>query len=156
MKRKRKQNLREKYPPSEPCSCEICTSFCMRPGWWTVKEASRAIRAGYGNRMMLEVSPEFTFGVLSPAFKGCEMNFALQMFSQFGCTFFNKGLCDLHGTGYEPLECRFCHHSRKGLGRKCHSDIEKDWNTPKGQALVAKWDRMFSRDGDRFIVPIQK
>lgn len=143
MKRRHNQSLKEKYPPSEPCSCEICRAFCIRPGWWTVEEASKAIEAGYGNRMMLEVSPEFTFGVLSPAFKGCEMNFALEEFSRFGCNFLLGGLCELHDTGFEPLECLFCHHARKGLGTKCHADIEKDWKTPEGQALVAKWATMY-------------
>jgi len=139
MKRKRKLSLHEKYPPSEPCSCSVCTAYCARPGWWTVSEAEKAIKAGYGNRMMLELSPELTFGVLSPAFYGCEQNFALQEFSHFGCNFLSNGLCELHGTGLEPLECQFCHHSRTGLGLKCHADIESDWRTPKGQALVAGW-----------------
>lgn len=88
---------------------------------------------------MLEMSPDFTFGVLSPAFKGCEQNFALQEFSHLGCNFLSNHLCELHGTGFQPLECRFCHHSRKGLGQKCHNDIEKDWLTVAGQTLVAKW-----------------
>ena len=131
--------LNEKYPPSEPCSCEICRAYCMRPGWWTVFEASNAIRAGYGSRMMLEMSPGFTFGVLSPAFKGCEMNFALQEFSKFGCNFLSNGLCEIHATGFIPLECRHCRHSRKGSGLKCHADIEKDWDSVNGQALVSKW-----------------
>lgn len=79
MKRKKKYNsLKERYPPSEPCSCEICRSYCIPPGWWTVEEATRAIKAGYGKRMMLEISPEMTFGVISPAFKGCEGNYDLQ------------------------------------------------------------------------------
>ena len=39
--------LLEKYPPSEPCSCDICVNYCLRPGWWTVDEAKNAIRAGY-------------------------------------------------------------------------------------------------------------
>ena len=143
MKMKYKQSLKERYPPSEPCSCQICTAFCVRPGWWTVEEAFKAIESGYGNRMMLEVSPGLTFGVLSPAFKGCEMNFALQEFSRFYCNFLSHGLCELHGTGFEPLECRFCHHTRKGLGKKCHADIEADWKMPKGQALVAKWAAMY-------------
>lgn len=89
--------------------------------------------------MMLEMSPDFRFGVLSPAFRGCESNFALQQFSAFGCNFLNNGLCELHGTGFEPLECRFCHHTRKGLGQECHTALEKDWNTPPGRALTAKW-----------------
>lgn len=140
MKRKKQvKTLKQKYPPSPPCSCEICRSYCMRPGWWTVEEASKAVKAGYANRMMLEMPPDFSFGVLSPAFKGCENNFALQEYARRGCNFLSGGLCELHGTGLQPLECRFCHHTRKGLGEKCHSDIEKDWNTPAGQALVNEW-----------------
>jgi hypothetical protein len=111
----------------------------MRPGWWTVEEAKQAIDAGYGNRMMLEVSPERTFGVLSPAFSGCEGTFAIQEYVVNGCNFYKNGLCALHGTGHEPLECLYCHHLRKGLGQKCHTDLEKDWRTPAGQALVRRW-----------------
>jgi len=138
----RKKSLYEKYPPSEPCSCEICRSFCLRPGWWTVDEATRAFKAGYGSRMMLEVSPEFTFGVLSPAFRGCEHNFALQQFASNGCNFLSDNLCELHGTGFQPLECRFCHHTRQGLGKRCHAEIEKDWQTPAGALLVLNWMRI--------------
>lgn len=89
--------------------------------------------------MMLEISPEMTFGVLSPAFKGCEGSYALQEYANNGCNFLKDGLCELHGTGYEPLECLYCHHLRKGLGQECHADIEKDWRTSAGQALVRKW-----------------
>jgi hypothetical protein len=139
--RKRKLNLGKKYPPSEPCACGICLGYCMRPGWWTVKEATRALEAGYGKRMMLELSPERTFGVLSPAFKGCEGGFALNEHASRGCNFLKDNLCELFGTGVQPLECRFCHHDRRGLGPKCHADIEKDWNTPAGRALVARWSK---------------
>jgi len=131
--------LKRLYPPSEPCSCEVCKNYCIRPGWWTVDEANLAINLGYASRMMLEVSPEKTFGVISPAFKGCELNFALQEFSKNGCTFYKNELCELFGTPVQPLECRFCHHERVGLGNKCHADIEKDWNTHAGQKVVKKW-----------------
>jgi hypothetical protein len=104
-----------------------------------VKEAARAIEAGLGHRMMLEMAPELTFGVLSPAFKGCEKSFATNQFAKNGCTFLNSSLCELYGTGHQPLECRFCHHERPGLGLKCHADLEKDWKTPAGQALVQTW-----------------
>ncbi len=138
-KAKDRQTLAEKYPPSEPCTCIICLTYCNRPGWWTVEEAASAVEAGYGNRMMLEISPELDFGVLSPAFKGCEGFFAIQEYSNNGCTFHQHNLCELFGTGHEPLECRFCHHERQGLGLKCHADLEKDWMTPAGQALVEIW-----------------
>jgi hypothetical protein len=117
----------------------VCLSYCLRPGWWTVAEAERALNKGLGGRMMLEMSPERTFGVLSPAFTGCEGFLALDEFSTRGCTFLTNNLCDLYNTGLQPLECRFCHHDRPGQGKKCHLDIEKDWHTPAGQALVEKW-----------------
>jgi hypothetical protein len=124
-------------------------AYCARPGWWTVEEAARAIRAGYGRRMMLEVSPEMTYGVLSPAFRGCEGGIAVQECAKNGCNFLKGGLCGLHGTGHEPLECRYCHHLRKGLGKKCHEDLEADWKTPAGQALVSSWIRETISGGAR-------
>jgi hypothetical protein len=134
-----KPDLHQKYPPSTPCSCNICVSYCKRPGWWTVEEAEKAIGAGYAFRMMLEISDDKSFGVLSPAFKGNEVNYALQVYSKQGCTFLVDGLCELFGTGYQPLECRFCHHERKGLGVKCHNDIEKEWNSNEAKRVIVKW-----------------
>ena len=142
MEKVRHRLLVTSYPPSDPCDCEQCRAFCRRPGWWTVYEAQLAIKAGYAGRMMLEISPEMTFGVLSPAFKGCEGNFALQAFSSAGCNFFKKNKCELHGSGFMPLECRYCHHERPGMGRRCHADIEKDWHTTYGQLVVANWRKI--------------
>jgi hypothetical protein len=143
-------NLERRFPPSEPCSCKVCVDFCRRPGWWTVEQAAKALAAGYADRMMLEVAPERTFGVLSPAFKGNEGNFALQIHARGGCTFLKDNLCELFGTGLQPLECRFCHHARQGQGPKCHAALEKDWHTKEGQDLIAKWNettRLFERQG---------
>jgi len=139
---KRKKTLAEKYPPSKPCSCGVCVSYCRRPGWWTVEEAAHAIEAGYANRMMLEMSPDRSFGVLSPAFRGCELQFAMSEYATRGCTFFKDQLCELHGTGLMPLECRFCHHDRPGMGPRCHDDIGRDWNTAGGRALVVRWSNL--------------
>ncbi len=97
------------------------------------------MKEGYSKRMMIEVSPDFQFGVLSPAFKGNECNQALQIFSKNGCTFLKDGYCELFGTGLQPLECRYCHHERKGKGKNCHLDIEKDWKTEYGRKLVVEW-----------------
>jgi hypothetical protein len=144
LKKKKSKNkkLSDKYPPSEPCSCEVCLSFCVRPGWWTVEEAERVIDAGYAGRMMLEMAPELSFGVLSPAFKGCEANFAMNIFAKDGCNFLKDNLCELFGTGLQPLECRFCHHNRSGLGKKCHTEIENAWNSVKGKSLIVKWAKL--------------
>ena len=148
--------LNEKYPASEPCSCQICLSYCRRPGWWSVEEATRAILKGYGKRMMLEIAPELTFGVLSPAFKGCEGNFSLNQFSENGCNFLIDSLCELYGTGFQPLECRFCHHERQGEGKKCHLEIENDWNTQAGQRLIERWMIMTHFQGSSYYHMILK
>lgn len=148
--------LAKKYPPSEPCSCDICVNYCKRPGWWTVNEALLAIEAGFANRMMLEISPEGNIGVLSPAFKGNECYYALNEFSHFGCTFLQNGLCELFGTGLQPLECRFCHHTRFGLGIKCHNDIEKDWNTLEGKKLIVKWGNLIGFWKEQGLILIEK
>ena len=134
--------LDKKYIPSEPCECKICKGYCKRPGWWTVEEAGRAMKAGLAGRMMLEISQDLSFGVLSPAFKGCEQAFAKERFVDNGCTFLTKGRCELFGTGYQPLECRYCHHQRRGMGLQCHVDIGKDWNSPEGRMLVVRWSKM--------------
>lgn len=134
--------LYKKYPPSESCTCEVCLSYCRRPGWWTVYEAEKAIEAGLGNRMMLELSPDLRFAVLSPSFKGNEINYALKEFSSRGCTFLKNSLCELYNTGLQPLECRFCHHNRYGLGKKCHLDIEKDWATTEAKRIIVRWGNM--------------
>ncbi len=141
--REKMKTLYDIYTPSEPCTCTRCISFChQRPGWWTVEEAERVINAGYSNRMMLEIAPGGAFGVLSPAFRGNEGSFAFREFSNQGCTFLKGERCELFGTGLQPLECRYCHHTRMGLGKKCHHDIEKRWNSHDGQSLVKKWSLM--------------
>ena len=89
--------------------------------------------------MMLEMGPGNAFGVLSPAFRGAEMAFATQDFANSGCTFLQENLCELHGTGWQPLECRYCHHERPGEGARCHADLARDWNTASGRALVVRW-----------------
>jgi len=104
--------------------------------------------------MMLEIAPEMTFGVLSPAFKGCEGNYALQECANNGCNFLKNDLCELHGTSYEPLECLYCHHLRKGLGQKCHAAIERDWRTRSGQDLVKSWLEQTIKENVYFKSPI--
>jgi hypothetical protein len=108
-----------------------------------VEEAASALEAGLGRRMMLELAPERTFADLSPAFYGCEVGLALQEHAQLGCNFLKNEFCELFGTGHSPLECRFCHHTRVGLGPLCHAALEKDWKKPAGQALVERWAREF-------------
>ena len=149
---KSRHSLYYKYPPSEPCSCTVCVSFCRRPGWWLVSEARDAMNRGLAGRMMLELSPDRRFGVLSPAFKGNEGFYALKEFSSCGCTFLKDNRCEIFGPDIQPLECRFCRHDRPGAGRSCHLEIERDWNTSKGKRLVRQWVLMSETVlPDRFV-----
>ena len=131
--------LYAKYPPSPPCSCRTCSYFCARPGWWLVHEARLAMENGHAKDMMIEFSPDASFGVLTPAFKGNGGYFALEAYAHNGCTFLDEGRCSIHRLPYQPMECRFCHHTRLGRGLQCHADIAKDWNTSKGRRLVMHW-----------------
>jgi hypothetical protein len=135
-------NIYTLFPPSESCTCDICRNYCKRSGWWTVDEFEKILKTPFYKRVMLEVSPELTFGVLSPAFKGCENNFALQEYSKNGCTFLKNNLCELYETGNQPLECKFCHHDRIGKGIECHQALENQWNTVKGQKIIRHWIKM--------------
>ncbi len=136
---KKQASFYQRYPPSVPCSCKICLYFCNRPGWWLVSEARLAIENGLSQKMMLEFSPDFTFAVLSPAFKGNESYFALQLYSKNKCTFLQENRCSIYNKPFQPAECRFCHHERIGQGKKCHIEIGHDWNTKKGKRLIKSW-----------------
>ena len=136
--------LHERFPPSEPCTCDVCTYFCHRPGWPLVEEARLAIELGFGSSLMLELSGDGSFGVLSPAFRGNEGFFALTQYSHNGCTFLDHGLCSIHAQPFLPIECRNCHHDRMGRGKICHQALEKEWHTGKGKRLVRQW-QPFSR-----------
>ncbi len=92
--------------------------------------------------MMMEISPDFKFAVLSPAFYGCEGFIATAEGSENGCNFLKKGLCELHDTDILPLECSFCHHERAGEGILCHNEISKQWHTLEAQKLVARWQKI--------------
>ena len=92
--------------------------------------------------MMLEMSPDRSFGVLAPAFAGNEVDFALDRYEDRGCTFLRENRCELHGTGLQPLECRFCHHDRPGQGPACHDAVGADWDSDAGRALVTRWARL--------------
>lgn len=89
--------------------------------------------------MMLELAPERTFGVLSPSFRGNEAEYALRIFSHNSCTFLHDERCELFGTGLQPLECRFCHHLRKGKGSTCHRALEEEWKSDRAKRLVMRW-----------------
>jgi hypothetical protein len=109
-----------------------------------VVEAAEAFHAGYAGRMM-------TFGVLAPAFRGAEGQFGLQQFAASGCNFLVEDRCQLHGTGFMPLECRFCHHDRRGQGEQCHRELEEDWASAPGMALIERWMELTGFTGREYF-----
>ncbi len=132
------ETMLQLLPPSAACCYEVHKN-AHRTGWWAVEEAKKAIEAGLSPRMMLEVSPDLSYGVLSPAYRSCEGNVSLSSCRKNGCTFCADGLCRLYNTGLQPLECRFGHHPSADIASNCHQTIERDWRTSKGQALVQAW-----------------
>ena len=140
------KKLEQKFPASPGCSCKICQSYCQRPGWWTIEQAETAINKGYAHRMMMEISPQFDFAVLSPAFYGCEGFIATNEGARRGCNFLKNGMCELHSTEILPLECAFCHHDRVGEGIKCHKELEFHWKTMKAQNVVLRWQKIVKLD----------
>ncbi|WP_455381859.1 hypothetical protein [Salinispira pacifica] len=137
-------NLAVRFPPSLPCRCDTCVGYCRRPGWWTVAEARFAIEAGYGGRMAAEPAPDRSYAVLAPATPGREMSISPWKSGLKPCIFFRYGLCVLFGTGLQPLECRFCHHERRGQGLLCHQAIGAEWRSSAGRRLIERWLRIVS------------
>lgn len=107
--------FKKRYPPPQQVAPAMCAEIIAdAPGGGTVGQARRAIEKGYASRMMLEISPDFKFAVLSPAFYGCEGFIATNDGAKNGCNFLKEGMCELHDINFLPLECAFCHHERVG------------------------------------------
>ena len=138
--------LYKRFPPSPACSCSICAYYCRRPGWPLVEEARLAIELGMAGRLMLEFAPDFSFGILAPAFKGNEGHCAFTLYSHNGCTFLCDSGCEIFDAAYRPIECRFCHHNRPDQGLSCHLAVARDWDTSKGRRLVHRWLSMQNLD----------
>lgn len=145
---------------SKSCHCPRCVNLCLHnPGWMTPTEAELAIKAGLSNRLMrdwLEPSDEIKnkerIYVLCPASEGCEgkdapdfdmyeliMSSLTGSLSKGECTFLNEhNRCELHTTGFKPIECRLNFGCRPRVSIRNHT-VAKLWNTPKGRAVLAKW-----------------
>jgi len=137
---KRRRSLPERYPPSEPAPA-TCAWPTGAAGWWTVEQADRALDA--------RVRPAHDAGdgagddvrVLSPAFRGCEGGFAENRYARPGVQL--PGRQPLPAAWHRPPTARVpvLSHTRPGMGPKCHADIERDWHTPLGRALISEWGR---------------
>jgi hypothetical protein len=133
------------------CSCDKCKQMCLRrPCWGTPKEIENIIKAGFGDRLMIDYWKEgFDFSndfepedtkILSPAIKGYEKEMAPT--KPLGkCTFLTTdGRCELHEHGLKPLTGKLAICDPLALETKnalsIHEEVAKTWRAKSAQKLV--------------------
>lgn len=131
----------------DECKCQTCSSMCRRPCWGTPKEMQAIIDAGYGDRLMLDYWVGSEEGessdtyLLCPALKGYESKETpWSPRSEKGCTFWKRGLCELHDKGLKPLEARAV-SCKIEENEDVHSYCASSWKNKKAQTLVNKWKK---------------
>lgn len=138
--------LELRYPDAPACSCKLCKAQCHRPGWMTVEEAKAAIAAGYGDRLMIDylhLGGDQFIGVLCPAYTGREGKLAEWSGGVGGCVLQTAdGLCEIHDSGFKPLECRTASHDPSKAKRRpgnIKEDIAREWMSLEGVLLLRLW-----------------
>lgn len=130
--------------------CRTCREMCASgyPGRFTPTEALRAIEAGHAGQMLL--MQEGDVDALRPAIVGWE---GLTIYSGAAvrgqCAFLGaSGSCQLHETGYKPLECRVaaCASGTKLSAARAYNAyhdalraIRSAWRTREGARVRRLW-----------------
>jgi Fe-S-cluster containining protein len=132
-----------------PCDCEKCKHECEKvPGWFTPAEATRAIGAGYANRMSLvaEKSPDIAFA-LAPSIVGWEGKSTAFAFGR--CSFLTKeGRCEIHDSGFKPIECRFGYGCRRSAPDYPEPEAMRAlWRTVEGDTAIRLWQSKVGPEG---------
>lgn len=150
------------------CKCSTCVSCCERnPGWMTPDEAVAAMDAGLAKRLMRDWYESYDskdgtyhprFFILAPASKGAESQEAPECPSLVSwyhgwykgrCNFLTKqGLCELHDSGFKPLQCRTGSGCSPTDGYYSNLDMAKKWDTKKGRAAIKRWEKEVGFVGD--------
>lgn len=133
------------------CSCERCKLACRRPGWTTPEEAEVLIDQGLADRLMCDWWDSYDgddIYILCPANPGYGGSPAptVSIFSSSaltsGCTFFKKGLCEIHDKG-KPLECRLYHHDEEEAAvSERHRSVVALWDNEEGRRVVERWESL--------------
>lgn len=140
----------------DSCSCSLCVGRCHDyPGWMTPWEAAVAIDAGFAFQLMRDrwesdsLFPKTE--VLCPAVIGAEGQTAppnglkriRQAFGFCQCTFVSENRCQIHESGFKPLECRrtfACDAVRNNDSAPPALEIVPLWRTKFGRAVIRKWN----------------
>jgi len=144
------------------CSCKECARLCERqPGWPTPQEARMAIEAGYADRYMRDWwdGHEKVY-IICPASKDCGGREAPEIPDSDGflggfmaiaagwtkgrCVLLKDGLCEIHDSGFKPVQCREalgCKAVDPRDGRSQNEDVMKLWDTDEGREVVKLWEK---------------
>jgi hypothetical protein len=132
------------------CSCSECRDMCKTRCWPSPEEARKMIEVGLAFRMMKEThyirNVEGEVYVICPAiplFGGKDAPWAV---ARKGCVFFTRDQkCELHGTGYKPIEARLA-DCRFETQDDLHDGVGALWGSEEGREVVGLWERaVFAR-----------
>ena len=137
----------------ESCTCDICRRACLNPGWFSPDEAASVLHAGLAHKLMKDwIEPCEQVGnaeriyILAPASLGHEGKNAPELDDFFlyriigwnkgQCTFLNNGRCDIHNSGFKPLQCRGFFHGES----IDNYTMAKLWDNTTARAIVDVWE----------------
>ena len=122
------------------CTCSACVEMCgICPCIPTPDEAEQMLDHGYGQRMSSrEVYKIDSFHILCPSVRGHECQHDMTHFSG-GCTFLKDGLCEIHDSGFKPLEGRAVHHDDDYSTEGMHEYIINRWDNREGRRVFRRW-----------------
>lgn len=156
------EEIRQRWPNSEDCSCTECIGNCERPGWFLPDEVRAA--AGFLGLSLKEFFDRYLvidwwyrpsegterLPVLSPGKEDEHGGIAsVEFVYTFNpCIFLTEDdRCAIHAV--KPHECRSSHHSGPGNEGQ-HYEVAKVWASEEGRAII----REVGHDPDGFEVPI--
>lgn len=134
------------------CSCEKCAGMCrVSPCYPTPQEVVKAVRHGYKDKFMITGFIDQKFGIIWPliAPEGIDWRHGPHIFHR--CVFLNSDMkCDLHNTGFKPLEGRLLNH--ESTTEECEHirlEILLSWNTQEAFEVVKN---IFPESAEDFVL----
>ncbi len=140
----------------ESCHCTQCRAACeFIPGWMMPGKARTAIARGFAHRLMLCWYSGYKtkrIYVLSPAAAGHEGKIGPQSvmsgkdWKGGTCTFYKNQQCEIHSSGFKPLECRLALRCDVAIGRQADDahkhGIPRAWDSWRSRRIIRRWLRL--------------